>query len=49
MKNGQRHLTERIELPNQSKVSMLGEKEIYKYLGILETEIWNKWRWKKKN
>ena len=27
---------ERIELPNQEKISSLGENETYKYLGILE-------------
>ena len=30
--------TERIELPNQEKIRMLGEKETYKYLGILERD-----------
>ena len=28
---------EGIELPNQEKIQLLGEKEIYKYWGILET------------
>ena len=36
MKSGKRHLTDGIELPNQDKIRMLGEKETYKYLGILE-------------
>ena len=27
-----------MELPNQDKIKMLGEKEIYKYLGILEAD-----------
>ena len=40
MKNGKRHMTERIELPNQ-------EKETYKYLGILEVDT-IKWEMKKK-
>ena len=31
-------MTEGIELPNQEKVRMLGEKETYKYLGILEVD-----------
>ena len=31
-----RHLTDRMELPNQDKIRMLREKETYKYLGILE-------------
>ena len=38
MKIGKRHLTDGIELPNQDKIRMLGEKEIYKYLGILEAD-----------
>ena len=38
MKSGKWHLTDGIELPNQDKVRMLGEKETYKYLGILEAD-----------
>ena len=38
MKNGKRQLTEEIELPNQENIRMLGEKETYKYLGILEAD-----------
>ena len=34
MKN--RQMTEGTEQPNQEKIRTLGEKEIYKYLGILE-------------
>ena len=30
-----RQITERMELPNQERISTLGEKETYKYLGIL--------------
>ena len=30
--------TEGIELPNQEKIRKLGEKETYKYLGILEVD-----------
>ena len=30
------HMTEGVELPNQEKARMLGEKETYKYSGILE-------------
>ena len=30
--------TNAIELPNQDKIRTLVEKEIYKYLGILEAE-----------
>ena len=29
-------MTEGGELPNQEKIRMLGEKETFKYLGILE-------------
>ena len=36
MKSGKRHTTDGMELPNQDKIRMLGEKETYKYLGILE-------------
>ena len=36
MKSGKRHLTDGMELPNQDKIRTLGEKETYKYLGILE-------------
>ena len=27
-----------MELPNQDKIRMLGEKETYRYLGILESD-----------
>ena len=36
MKSGERHLTDGMELPNQDKIGTLGEKETYKYYGILE-------------
>ena len=39
MKSGKRHLTDGMELPNQDKIKTLGEKETYKYLGILEADI----------
>ena len=35
-KSGKRQMTE--ELPNQEKIRTLGEKETYKYLGILEAD-----------
>ena len=35
MKSSKRHLTDGIEVSNQDKIRMLGEKETYKYLGIL--------------
>ena len=37
-KSGKRHLTDGMELPNQDKIRTLGEREIYKYLGILERD-----------
>ena len=30
MKSGKRHLTDEMELPNQDKIRMPGEKETYK-------------------
>ena len=36
MKSVKRHLTDGLELLNQDKIKKLGEKETYKYLGILE-------------
>ena len=38
MKSGKRHLTDRMELPNHDKIRTLGEKDTFKYLGILEAE-----------
>ena len=38
MKSDKRHMTEGIEQPNQVVIRTLGEKETYKYLGILETD-----------
>ena len=38
MKSGKRHLTDRMELPNQEKTRTLGEKETYNYLGIMEAD-----------
>ena len=38
MKSGKRHLTDGMELPNQEKIRTLGEKETYKYFGILEAD-----------
>ena len=36
MKSGKRHMTVGVELLNQQVLRTLGEKETYKYLGILE-------------
>ena len=38
MKSGKRHMIEGMELPNQHKIGTIGEKETYKYLGILEVD-----------
>ena len=38
MKSGKRHIIDGMELPNQEKIRMLGEKETYKCLGILEAD-----------
>ena len=38
IKSGKRHMTDRLKLPNQGKIWTLGEKETYKYLGILEVD-----------
>ena len=38
LKSGKQHLIEGMELPNQDKIKTLGEKETYKYLGILEAD-----------
>ena len=35
---GKRKKKEEIELPNQERITPLGEKENYKYLGILESK-----------
>ena len=37
-KSDKRHLTDRMEQPNQDKIRTLGEKETYKYLGILKAD-----------
>ena len=38
MKSDKKQMTERIEVPNKKKIGLHEEKEIYKYLGILETD-----------
>ena len=42
-------MTNGIELPNQGKIKTLGEKETYKYLGILEADAIKKVEIKEKN
>ena len=48
MKSGKRHIANGMELPNQDKIIMLGEKETYIYLGILKLTLSNQWKLKKK-
>ena len=38
IKSGKRQITEGIELPNQERIRMSGEKETFKYLGILQAD-----------
>ena len=38
MKSGKRQMTDWMEVLNQGKIRTLGEKETYKYLGILEAD-----------
>ena len=38
MISGKRHITEGVKQPNQVVIRTLGEKETYKYLGILEAD-----------
>ena len=38
MKSGKWHMTDWKELPNEDKIRTRGEKENYKYLGILDAE-----------
>ena len=49
MKSAKRHLTDRMELPNQDKIRTLGENEIYEYLGILEDDTITRVEIKKKS
>ena len=49
MKSGKRHMTEGIKLPNQVVIWMLGEKETYKYSGILEADTIKQVEMKEKN
>ena len=38
MKSAKWHMTEGVKPPNQVVIRTLGEKETYKYLGILEAD-----------
>ena len=39
IKKGERKIMDGIQLPNKDTIKTLGEKESYKYLGILEADI----------
>ena len=49
MKSGKRHLTDGMELTNQDKIRTIGEKETYKYLGVLEADTIKQKETKEKN
>ena len=49
MKSGKGHMTEEVELPNQVVIRTLGEKETYKYFGILEPDTIKQVEMKDKN
>ena len=48
MKCRKRQIMEEIEIPNQERIRILGEKENYKYLRILELDIIKKEKMKEK-
>ena len=49
LKSGKRHLTDRIELPNQDMIRTLGEKETYKYLDNKQADTIKQAEMKEKN
>ena len=49
MKSGKRHLIDGMQLLNQNKIRTLGEKETYKYFGILEADTNKQVDMKEKN
>ena len=49
MKRSKRHMTDGMELPNEDKIRTLGEKETYKYLGILKADSIKEEEMKEKN
>ena len=49
MKIRKRHITKGHELPNQVIIRTFGEKEIYKYLVILEADTFQQMGMKEKN
>ena len=48
-KKWEKQLTEGLERPNQERIRIVGEKDIYKYLGILEADIIKQVEMKEKN
>ena len=48
MKSGKQHIMEKIELPIQEKIRMLGNKKTYKYLEISEANSIKQMEMKKK-
>ena len=48
MKSSIQHLTNGMELPNLDTIRTLGEKETYKYLGIIEADTINQAEMKEK-
>ncbi len=48
MKSGKQYMKNRMEVPNQEKIRMLREKEMYKYLGILEADTFKQVEMKEK-
>ena len=49
MGSGKGQITEGMELPNQERIKTLGEKETFKYLGILEADGTKQVEMKEKN
>ena len=49
MKSSKQHITEVVEQLNQIIIRMLGEKETYEYLGILEADTIQQVEMKEKN
>ena len=49
MKSRKQYLTDGLELSNQVKIRMFGEKKIYEYLGILEADTIKQVKMEEKN
>ena len=48
MRSGKRKMTEGIEIPNEERTRPHGEKETWKYLGILEADTIKEGKMKEK-